>query len=149
MMAVHRISNALRTSDDWGSGCFAASRGGRFHLGRDYRFIVGERVRCPVEGKVLRIGHPYSDDLSFKLIEILGSEGKVIWRFFYVSPAVAVGETIVADQVIGTAQDVSSRYKDKHKHPMDNHVHVECILDPEAFFDEANRVDAGRGQLWV
>lgn len=148
-MTIHRISNPLRITDDWGSGSFAASRGGRFHLGRDYRFTKGSKVRCPVEGKVLRIGHPYSDDTSFKLIEILGAGGKVMWRFFYVSPVVSVGELVLPAQVIGTAQDVSSRYQQAGRQPMDNHVHVECILDPEAFFDEANRVESGRGQLWV
>lgn len=149
-MTVLRISNQPRRQDDWGNGAFAASRGGRYHLGRDYLFEPGEEVRCPMEATVLRIGYPYSDDTSFRLIELLTfsveTSARIIWRYFYVRPCVAVGEVIGPGQLLGEAQDISSRYEKDGRQPMGNHVHVECILDPETFFDAVHKQ---RGQLWV
>lgn len=150
-MTVHRISNPKRLNDDWGSGSFAASRGGRYHKGRDYLFEPGEEVRSPVEGTVLRLGYPYNDSDSterYRLVEILGSGRRVIWRFFYVRPCVAVGEMVFPAQMIGVAQDIAKKYKDPQRQHMGNHVHVECIVDPEAFFDNAHQTEIG-GQLWA
>lgn len=148
-MTVHRISHQPRHTDDWGSGDFAASRGGKFHKGRDYLYNPGERVRSVMEGVVLRIGWPYKDE-EYRLIEILSHDAetktKLIWRFFYVAPAVAVGETVFPAQVLGVAQDISSRYQREDRRPMGNHVHVECIVDPETFFDAVHNE---RGQLWT
>ena len=152
-MTVLRIPHKPRRVDDWGSGDFAASRGGRYHLGRDYLYDVSEEVRSPMEGSVLRIGYPYDDSDSndrYRLVEILSfnseTGAKVIWRFFYVRPCVAVGEFVSPAQIIGFAQDISSRYSDPDKQPMGNHVHVECIVDPETFFDAIHK---DRGQLWA
>lgn len=150
-MTVLRISNPPRRVDDWGNGDFGASRGGRYHLGRDYLYTPDEEVRAPVEASILRLGYPYSDDTSFRLIEMVSynheTRAKIIWRFFYVSPVVAVGELVTPGELLGTAQDISSRYKKEGRQPMGNHIHVECIVDPETFFDAVHR--DRRGQLWV
>ena len=152
-MTVHRISNPLRTRDDWGSGDFAASRGDRFHLGRDYLFRPGEDVYAPMEAVVVRLGYPYNDSDStsrYRLIEMLSFDAetgaKIIWRYFYVRPSVAVGERVRAGDLLGVAQDISKKYKKEGRQPMGNHVHVECIVDPETFFDSVHKE---RGQLWV
>jgi hypothetical protein len=152
-MTVLRISNPLRKRDDWGSGDFAASRGGKYHRGRDYLYEPGDSVRCPVEASVIRLGYPYNDSDSnsrYRLIEMLHynaeTGAKIMWRFFYVYPAVAVGELVMPGQMLGTAQDVAARYNDPDKQPMGNHIHVECIVDPETFFEAAMK---DRGTLWV
>lgn len=152
-MTVLRISHPPRQVDDWGNGAFAASRGGRYHLGRDYLYEPGEEVRTPMEATVLRLGYPYNDSESenrYRLIEMLSfnveTGARLIWRFFYVRPFVAVGEVMMPAEVIGEAQDISSKYVREGRRPMGNHVHVECIMDPETFFESVNR---GRRQLWV
>ena len=152
-MTVLRISHPPRRVDDWGNGAFAASRGGRYHLGRDYLYEAGEFVRAPMEATVLRLGYPYNDTDSidrYRLIEMLSfnveTGAKLIWRFFYVRPVVAVGEILTPAQVIGEAQDISAKYVREGRRPMGNHIHVECVMDPETFFESANRE---RGPIWV
>lgn len=129
-MRVIPIINPQRDHDAWGDGHFGASRGGRPHMGRDYVFFVGEAVRCPVSGTVGRIGYPYSGDMEYRLIEVLTPDHKMIWRFFYVDPSVKPGDVITAGMEIGTAQDIQKKYNRQ----MTNHIHVECIVDPEFFF---------------
>jgi len=120
-MNVLRISHPVRRTDDWGSGDFAASRGGRYHLGRDYLYQPDEEVRSPMEATILRIGTCYSDDPSFKLVEMLAFNtevgAKILWRYFYVRPIVSIGEIVTPAQIIGFAQDISSRYQDPDRQP--------------------------------
>jgi len=130
-MRIIPISNPKREHDSWGDGHFAASRGGRPHMGRDYEFAIGEAVRCPVAGTVGRLGYPYAGNAEYRLIEVLTHNRKMLWRFFYVRPAVRAGDVLEAGDTIGVAQDIQKKYDRK----MTNHVHVECIVDPEFFFD--------------
>ena len=85
-MTVLRISHPPRRIDDWGNGAFASTRGGRYHLGRDYLYEPGEEVRTPMEATVLRLGYPYNDSESvsrYRLIEMLSfnveTGAKLIW----------------------------------------------------------------------
>lgn len=146
-MSIHRISYVKRGSDDWGSGAFAASRGSRLHKGRDYLCDPGAAIRAPMEGRIVRIGFPYSGE-EYRLVELLS--GAVLWRFFYVAPAVAPGAFVPALTIIGHSQDIGKKYVRGDREPMPNHVHVECILDPDAFFNFADAVqDTGGDQLWA
>ena len=146
-MNIHRIAYAKREQDDWGSGDFAASRGGRLHLGRDYLCSPGDAIRAPMEGRVVRIGYPYADAPEYRLVELL--TGRVLWRFFYVKPVVLQGEFVTMAKVIGHAQDISKKYKSENRGPMGNHVHVECIVDPDAFFDLLESANARGGSEWA
>lgn len=130
-MKIIPITNPKREHDNWGDGHFAASRSGRPHMGRDYEFSIGEVVRCPVAGTVGRLGYPYSGNSEYRLIEVLTHDHKMIWRFFYVNPTVRAGALVDAGDVIGVAQDIQKKYDRQ----MTNHVHVECIVDPELFFE--------------
>lgn len=130
-----------RGSDIWGCGDFGARRanGKRVHKGEDFLAFVGMDVLAPVDGKVTKLGYPYSDDLTFRYVEIsLGNGLKV--QVYYISPMVQVGDYVVKNStVIGTVQDLTKRYSaDKnHKTPIPSHVHVQVLdiksnpLDPK------------------
>lgn len=141
-----RIAYEKRGLDDWGSGAFGASRGSKVHRGRDYLRQPGEAVRAPMEGRVVRIGYPYPNNMHFKLIEVLS--GSILWRIFYVKPCVVKGEFVTEGKILGHAQDISGKYVRSTRGPMGNHIHVECIVDPEAFFDSLKPTNRG-GALWV
>ena len=53
-----------------GDGSFGASRGSRLHTGRDYAAKPGTDIMCPCDGVVSRIGQCYSDDPTYRLVEI-------------------------------------------------------------------------------
>lgn len=110
-----------RGSDACGSGDFGASRGSRRHVGRDYAAHPGANINCPVEGRVGRIGYPYSDDLSFKLVEI--HHPSAIVRVMYIDPCVSPGDDVMPGQTIGLAQDLTGRYPG-----ITNHVHLDLRL---------------------
>lgn len=131
MTTIYNPNLVSRDRDDWGSGAFAASRGGRFHHGRDFEAAEGQEVESPVSGRVLRIGWPYANE-HYRLIEIL--ETSSLWRFFYVLPCVVVGDVVTKGQLIGHCQNISARYQDPDREPMTNHVHIECLVDPALLF---------------
>jgi murein DD-endopeptidase MepM/ murein hydrolase activator NlpD len=116
-----------RVNDPWGSGEFGASRGSRTHKGIDYACYPGTEITSPVDGVVTKLGYPYGDDLKFRYVEVMSDDG-MRHRMFYCEPGVTHGDEIKAGQVVGTSQDISSRYRDESKPPMINHVHYE-ILD--------------------
>ncbi len=72
-----------RTPDAFGSGDFGASRdgGARTHNGQDYSAVPGSTVLSPVAGKVMKLGYPYGDDLSYRYVEIKDGENRR-WRLF-------------------------------------------------------------------
>lgn len=92
----------------------------RPHRGVDYIATPGQDVFAVTDGTISRIGHPYANDLSYKLIEISTSDGYVV-RQFYVEPApgISKGASVSAGQVIGTYQSLRRRY------PGVENVHVE------------------------
>ena len=118
-----------RGQDDWGSGSFAASRSGKFHKGRDYKAEPGKEILSPIAGRVLRIGWPYANE-RFRIIEIIDNNSISLWRLFYVLPCVKAGDLIEKGQLIGHCQNISAKYHHPKRRPMKNHVHIECIVDP-------------------
>lgn len=130
-MIVHPITHESRDYDAWGSGAFGAPRGNRRHKGRDYCYEAGAAVKAPMDGRIIRVGHPYGSPwLHYKLMELLTDDQSILWRFFYVEPIVVPVISVSAGETIGYAQDISAKYDDRMK----NHVHVECIMDPDRFF---------------
>lgn len=131
----------LRGCDDWGCGHFGASRGDRKHTGLDIDTIPGAPVFCLNPGIVTDIGYAYSDDLSFRIVDI--TNGGYRWRYFYVDPIVNVGDELDAYTQIGHDQNVAQRYheRDPERH-MVNHTHIEAIdpdgnhIDPEPLVSE-------------
>jgi murein DD-endopeptidase MepM/ murein hydrolase activator NlpD len=81
-------------------------------------------------GVVTKIGYPYEDDLSYRYIEITDNSNYK-HRYFYVCPAVKVGQRITAGKMIGTVQNIAARYTKNGK--MRNHVHYE-IIDKDGYY---------------
>ena len=82
---------------------------------------------------MLRLGYPYENE-HFRIVEIRSTDFKAVFRLFYVSPSVKVGEIVEKGGLIGYAQDISARYRDPRKGKMINHIHIELILDPDVVF---------------
>lgn len=127
-----------RGCDAKGCGHFGASRGSRKHNGIDYKCDAGDKVLAPASGLVTHLGYCYSDDLTYRYVEITDKEG-LRHRVFYISPHVRIGNRVGCDvDVIGAAQDIQAR----HGKDMRNHVHYEIkkldntYLNPEDFHDE-------------
>jgi hypothetical protein len=122
-----------RGIDRWGSGEFGASRdqSHRLHQGLDIRATAGEEVYSPIGGIVLREAVPYRDDGSYRGVVIRG-EGE--WsgyevKVFYVDGAFC--GAVQPGQVVGSAQDLTRRYRG-----ITNHIHVEVrqagrLLSPQ------------------
>ena len=98
------------------------------------------RIYCFKGGKVTKLGYTYSDDLNYRYVEIEDKLGARL-RYFYVSPAVEVGDIVKAFSFIGRSQDVCQRYNTKEK-KMTPHIHFEVkvagkIVDPMPYLKEA------------
>jgi len=119
-----------RECDNWGCGYFGASRGSRTHNGIDYLINKYALVLSPVSGTVTKVGFPYSNDLSYRYIQITDNAG-FKHRVFYVNPSVFVGDVVEENQVIGSAQNLDKRYKG-----IPNHVHYEIKRNKEYFNPE-------------
>lgn len=113
-----------RGSDGFGAGHFGAPRGSRTHKGVDLLASSGEAIESPVTGTVTKLGYSYGDDLSYRYVQI--TAGGYDFRVFYVDPSVRVGQEVIADTVIGLAQDLGRRYPG-----IPNHVHFEIKIDGE------------------
>jgi len=123
-------------NDPAGSGEFLAPRGpGKSHNGIDYICHVGQEVLSPIKGTVTRIGYAYSDDLSWRYVEVHCEARDLYHRVFYIDPLVERGATVSTTDPIGTAKDISDRYPDSDMLP---HIHYEVrdadgkFLNPEA-----------------
>ena len=128
------LKQEYRGCDKFGCGHYGASRGTRKHIGLDIKGSQGDCVYAPIDGKVTKLGYAYSDDLSFRYVEITGDRYKV--RVFYTLPTVRLVEDICEGEIIGTVQTLNNRYEG-----ITDHVHVEVrkgskLLNPEQFFKE-------------
>ena len=126
----------LRTPDKWGEGHFGASRGDRTHNGTDYECAVGSEIQSPCNGEVTKLGYVYSDDLSFRYVQITDAKGRR-HRCMYTEPTVRLHAQVQVGYKIGVLQDLDVRYRD-----ISPHVHYEIIdtdgnyINPEEFIDE-------------
>ena len=106
-------------NDKWGSGAFNSKRGKRKHNGKDIPCPEKSICISHIAGEVTKLGYPYSDDLSFRYVEITDFIGRR-HRFFYVNPKVIVGQSIVVGEEIGLSQRLGDRYEG-----ITEHVHYE------------------------
>lgn len=113
--------------DPAGSGHFGARRGGRSHRGIDYRCTPGLGVLSPAIGYVSKLGYCYSDDLTWRYVQVTDTGG-LFHRLFYVDPSLQVGDRVTTESVVGVAQDISTRYPGQQMRP---HVHYEVMRDGE------------------
>lgn len=132
---VPLIVEPVVRNDAAGSGLYGASRGNRKHRGVDYLCRPGGLVFSPVAGVVSKLGYPYGDDLTWRYVQITDDHGNR-HRVFYCLPLVNSGEMVLAGEVIGEAQDISTRYPGQGMQP---HIHYELInedgdyVNPEHF----------------
>ena len=131
-------SNRVRGNDSFGQGRFGASRGLRLHVGVDLNVTAGADVYSPVFGKVTRIALPYKSDQRYKglVIEGLGKYVGYVIKLFYLDPKLGiVGRTVAQGEVVGTAQDLTVKYRG-----ISNHIHFEITqngvaVDPSRFLE--------------
>jgi hypothetical protein len=86
----------------------------------DFVAHPGEEILSPIDGQIVRIAHPYSDDPTYEglLIKGTGAWAGVDVKVFYVE-----GERsgpVKAGDRIGRAQSLARRYPG-----ITNHVHLE------------------------
>ncbi len=130
MKAIIPTKLKQRISDKWGAGYYQAPRGDRTHNGIDYECPPGSTVLCPIDGLVTKLGYAYSDDLSFRYIQI-STENGYDYRVFYVSPLVLEGDKVLKDMPIGFSQNLDDRYPE-----ITPHIHLEIkykgsFINPE------------------
>lgn len=118
--------------DEWGDGSFGAPRAGRHHTGIDIVGRPGEDVFPMCRERVVRIGYPYSDDLSYRLIVTTPAveEPPAVFYYFYVDPLQGVdrGEILEPFKPFAKLQDVSKRYHTMTMGPMKPHLHLAIAL---------------------
>ena len=114
----------IRKSDLWGSGSFGAPRGNRPHLGIDLIYSPDEKVRAPFKFKVDRVSYPYASP-DFSGLAFTATSGDTVYdgRLWYFEPDInLIGKTVRKGQVIGTAQQINSKYSG-----MINHLHLQLV----------------------
>jgi len=126
-----------RISDKWGQGHFQAPRGYGEHNGEDLLCYPSTIITSLTDGHVSKIGYPYSDDLSYRYVEVTNKNKR--FRYFYVNPKISLNETVFKGTKIGVAQDITARYEG-----IGNHIHLEIIEDNTRYIDPKPYL---RGQL--
>lgn len=122
-----------RLEDDYGLGDFGSSRShGTPHQGQDYKTTFEQPLYAPENGVFIREKKPYGDGGSYDTGLLFKTDSGLEYTIFYVMPYnVLDGDTFKKGQVIGLAQDISSKFSGN----MTNHAHVEIrkngvLLDP-------------------
>jgi murein DD-endopeptidase MepM/ murein hydrolase activator NlpD len=152
-MNLPLVRTKVRQFDRWGSGEFEASRGERKHKGIDIEARAGWEVLSVCDGRVTKIGYPYSqaepesfksedDRREFQLrkkmryVEVTTGLGERV-RYFYVSPTVMVGDIVKAGRTLGLVQDIVEIYPG-----ITPHFHFEVltagggVINPYRFLEE-------------
>ena len=113
----------VRTSDRWGLGCFGAPRGNRKHPGLDLETIVGQLIKSPVTGTIIRYKKPYGDHGEWDDGVLIRGEkehiGLTVTLFYCHVPSGLIGAAVIAGAVIGTAADLAAKFSG-----ITNHVHI-------------------------
>ncbi len=113
----------IRKSDSYGEGHFGASRGRRTHNGVDYIATVGQHVKAPLSGKVVKISRPYSsgiDALVLSGVQIVASDGTQCWVWYIQPSANIVGKVVKAGNIIGIVKTLKNRYT----RGITDHIHL-------------------------
>ncbi|MGX1930203.1 hypothetical protein [Flagellimonas sp. 2504JD4-2] len=131
------FKQGLRLCDAWGCGHFGANRSHGKHKGMDFKIVPDGAVYAPFPCKVIRHGFPYSDDLSYRLIEVRGLDGYEDYtaKLMYVKDLPVVGSTFDEKEKMCVADDLSRKFDER----MVNHVHFELyangeLVNPEIYF---------------
>lgn len=129
--------NNVRDCDPLGCGYFGASRGDRSHQGIDFIVTENQSIRAPFDCKVLRYGYPYTDDSSYRLVEIQGTgkESAYTAKVMYIKPTLPVGATVKKGAALCKADSLARKFGPT----MTPHVHFELrynglLIDPTAYF---------------
>lgn len=129
--------------DSRGHGYYGAPRGDRGHNGIDLVCEPMHPVRAFKGGIFTKYGYCYSDDLSYRYVEVKDKEGFRA-QYFYTerTPELRVGDKVNAGAIIGFCQNVAARYYDPEKEPMTNHTHLQIkkdrlYIDPQKYIAEA------------
>lgn len=129
---INPVNGKVRV-DNGGSGYFGAPRGDRQHKGVDLECDPGQQVRSPISGTLVRVAYPYQGDTS--LAGVVVASGRITVKMFYMQPDTKkIGKRVDAGEVIGTAQDVRTRYG--YDSGLLPHIHLEIAeVDPLYFLD--------------
>jgi len=125
-----------RTSDPHGSGAWGAPRSYGAHRGIDYAVLPESTVLSATVGMVTKLGIVYSDDHSYRYVEVITPLQYRI-RYMYIKPLVDLGDHVSVDQPLGVVQDIRQRYED-----ITPHIHVGVrdpqgkYINPEIYFGE-------------
>ena len=135
----------IRYHDHFGSGKYGASRGDRTHKGLDIISNKGDKVFSPMDGKITRTFHPYSDKCRFlKGVEIVGegeySDYKMKLMYVDLDDNVDTGDFVSKGDVVAIQQDLLECYPPRNGKSMTNHIHFEVYengrnIDPEKIID--------------
>ncbi len=129
---VNPTGLSVRGCDPQGCGTYGAPRKVGPHKGADYTAAAGQDVFASVSGVVDKIGYPYNDDLSYRYIKIVSSDGYVVRELYVLPvPGLAVGDSVTAGMVIGTEQPLSKRYPGITEHSHTDIQKNNSWVDPE------------------
>jgi len=124
-MMIYNMTGGVVRNDTGGSGFYHAQRGSGIHIGLDLTLPEGpgQLIFAPITGRFVRVAHPYADDLSYQG-GVFRSGDLDVRAFYFLPDESIVGRRVTMGQVIGVAQDVSLRYKEKYP-GMKPHLHVQ------------------------
>ena len=121
----------VRGCDSKGCGHWGAPRGSREHRGIDYACEAGTVILPNITGQVTKIGYTYSDDLSFRYVQVTDQLG-FDHRYFYLNPFVNMGDIVKKDTTpLGSVQTLKLRYEG-----ITDHCHYEIKKDGSYFNPE-------------
>lgn len=120
-MLVRELRQPAIRSDLAGDGKYLSSRGSRLHYGMDFIAQPNDAVYVGLDCQYHKVGLAYANS-AFTYIEFYSN--KLFIRYFYVLADHTWDSSLQKGDRIGTAQNISSRYKGSD---MQNHVHVECF----------------------
>ena len=133
---VMLVNAPIRGNDKQGAGYYGAPRsGGRKHKGVDISCYKNTEVLSISEGKVTKIGYPYDPNDSKKghLRYVQISYGDYDFRYFYIHPAVSIGDRVIKGDTLGITQGLIDIYPG-----ITDHYHFEVkengkIINPKEF----------------
>lgn len=121
------VNPSIIRKDSGGDGNFGTSRnrdtGKGTHEGVDLSVKKNQQVYAPIDGQIVRVAIPYSNDARFSGLVLEGLGGEEI-KIFYINP-LKIGQYVSRGELIGTAQSISVKYGKS----VTDHIHVEYRQD--------------------